>query len=1048
MSGPSRKASENNVSPRVRIASILLVLFALSSGEAAAATPFQAQKVDSIRGSGIHNSLALDSRQQPHISYFGNSAIMYASRVDTTWAIELVDSVGDVGYYTSLALDSDDAPHISYFDLGNANLRYATKAPGYWVTELVDSTGSVGQYGSIALDQGGNPSMTYYDNTNGNLKYAARVNGVWSTEIADSAGNVGFYTSLAFDGLGQPCVSYLDLEGGLKFARKTPAGWEVQAVEPNDNVGAFSSLAIDASGFAHISYADLSFNSLKYAREIPGGFQTETVDGTNRAGSFTSIQLVAGSPRITYVALGTHNLMYAVRAGFGWNTEFIDSTTKVDSFNSLKMDAEGNPKVSYYDMDREILKFADSSVHLIEPRGGELWAAGTAQRVVWAGIGPVDIYLSQDGGVSYTKVNSSPAADHETLVMVPSWSTATARAKVVRTAFPSSSESPGLFFIAPGLASPWWTKLVDASGITGITPSLTLTADGSPRISYWDTSTGSVRYASRASGVWTSETVSGGLGAHTRSPIAINPYGVPAVAYFDNVHRTVNCAFRVSGVWNSEIIRSLTVTGEDCSLALDRFGSPRVTYYESAPGRLVLASRFGTTWATDDVDHGVGVGIMSSLALDSLGYPYIGYYDQPDGDLRFGTLSGGSWLLETVDRVGDVGAYPSVAVDQNGRPHVSYIDLSNGFLKYATKTPAGWKIETVDLSGDVDGTTSIAIDPLGAPHIAYHANHRLKVAAKVDGIWRTETVEPALGGGRMSALALDRDGNSRIAYLDDRSYDLRYASSAVELGDPVPGARWPIGAHRTIRWEGIGSVDVALSQDSGATYTPLAAGVGTGSFALQVPDLPTTVAKVRIRRTIPFSTSISDTFTIAAGIDVLTFRADPVPFAPGANVVWETDPTVPDLTGYRLERALDGIVYTVMVALTTEMTFRDPAAVPGTRYRLTAIRGTGSETTLGEVEFRPRRPLAAGPLPFRGGNLAISFAVGGTGVAPGPVEVRLYDMRGRLVRTILRGNYAPGFRSADWNGTDERGRRIASGIYFLKAVSPGHEESLKITVLR
>ncbi len=59
-----------------------------------------------------------------------------------------------------------------------------------------------------------------------------------------------------------------------------------------------------------------------------------------------------------------------------------------------------------------------------------------------------------------------------------------------------------------------------------------------------------------------------------------------------------------------------------------------------------------------------------------------------------------------------------------------------------------------------------------------------------------------------------------------------------------------------------------------------------------------------------------------------------------------------------------------------------------------------------------------------------------------------YDMRGRLVRTIARGNYAAGFQSAEWNGTDERGRRVASGIYFLKSVSGGHEKSMKITVVR
>lgn len=1039
--------------PRVPFGLLLPVLCALWC-TGAAATPFEVQKVDSLGARGIHNSLALDSRQDPHISYYGDERILYASRVDTTWTIELVDSVGDVGYYTSLALDADDAPHISYFDLANADLRYATKVPGYWETEVVDSAGSVGQYGSIALDANGNPGMTYFDNTNGDLKYATRIDGVWTTEIADSAGIVGFYTSIAFDALGQPCVSYLDLEGGLKFARRTGAGWTAQTIDMGTNVGAYSSLAFDTFGYAHISYADLGFQSLKYARETSSGWVIETVDGTDFAGNFTSIQLAGGtSPRISYIARRTQHLLYAARSGFGWNIEIVDSMTQVDSFTSLKLDREGNPKISYYDTRRTDLKFVDSSVHIIQPRGGELWAAGTTQRVVWAGIGPVDMYLSQDGGATYTKVTSSPTTNHRLDITVPAWTTGSARAKVVRDAPLSSSASPAVFSIAPGLAPPWWTKLVEGAGLygfTGFTPSLTLAPGGSPRISYWSTGAGSVRYAARAGGVWTSETVRAGLGSHTLSPLAINTFGVPTIAYFNNSDRTLNCAFRLNGTWTSEIVRSFTVTGEYCSLALDSHGSPRIAYYESAPGRLVLAARFGTSWATEDVDQGTGVGIMNALALDSLDHPFISYYDAAAGDLEFASKVGPVWLLESVDQVGNVGANSALVLDTAGRPHISYVDVSNGFLKYATKGSGPWVIETLDLSGYVDGTTSIALDPLGSPRIAYHDSrrHMPKVAARVDGAWRVETVEPALGGTRMSSLALDSDGTPRIAYLDDRTYDLRYASAAVELIDPVPGARWPIGAHKTVRWEGVGGVDISLSQDAGSTFSLVAPGVVGGSYSLLVPALPSSQCKLRIQRAIPYSSSVSDTFTIVEGVDLISFRADPVPFETGADVTWETDPTVPDLSGYRLERAPDGITYATVLALTTEKSYRDPTALAGTKYRLTAINGSGGEIALGEIEFRPRKPLAAGPLPYRGGNLAISFAAMGTGGAPVQAEVRLYDMRGRLVRTIAQGLYMAGFQSVDWNGMDDRGDKIASGIYFLKSTSGGHEATIKVTVLR
>ena len=74
--------------------------------------------------------------------------------------------------YTSLALDSSDNPHISYYDNTNYDLKYAWY-DGTWHTETVDSTGGVGRYTSLALDSSDNPHISYYDSTNDDLKYAS-----------------------------------------------------------------------------------------------------------------------------------------------------------------------------------------------------------------------------------------------------------------------------------------------------------------------------------------------------------------------------------------------------------------------------------------------------------------------------------------------------------------------------------------------------------------------------------------------------------------------------------------------------------------------------------------------------------------------------------------------------------------------------------------------------------------------------------------------------------------------------------------------------------
>jgi len=82
-----------------------------------------------------------------------------ASTERLTWYIETVDGTGIVGLHTSIALDSSNNPHISYHDDTNKDLKYA-HYDGSWNIETVDSAGYVGPLTSIALDSSNNPHIT------------------------------------------------------------------------------------------------------------------------------------------------------------------------------------------------------------------------------------------------------------------------------------------------------------------------------------------------------------------------------------------------------------------------------------------------------------------------------------------------------------------------------------------------------------------------------------------------------------------------------------------------------------------------------------------------------------------------------------------------------------------------------------------------------------------------------------------------------------------------------------------------------------------------
>ena len=80
------------------------------------------------------------------------------------------------------------------------------------------------------------------------------------------------------------------------------------------------------------------------------------------------------------------------------------------------------------------------------------------------------------------------------------------------------------------------------------------------------------------------------------------------------------------------------------------------------------------------------------------------------------------------------------------------------------------------------------------------------------------------------------------------------------------------------------------------------------------------------------------------------------------------------------------------------------------------------------------RPIAASlttfPNPFylSGGPATVRYEVDRSG----DVGLDLYDVRGRKVRTLVDGVHSQGTFITTWDGTDDEGRRVASGVYFCR----------------
>ncbi len=83
------------------------------------------------------------------------------------------------------------------------------------------------------------------------------------------------------------------------------------------------------------------------------------------------------------------------------------------------------------------------------------------------------------------------------------------------------------------------------------------------------------------------------------------------------------------------------------------------------------------------------------------------------------------------------------------------------------------------------------------------------------------------------------------------------------------------------------------------------------------------------------------------------------------------------------------------------------------------------------------------PNPFNAGT-TIPYMVG----IDGPVTIQLYDIAGQLVRTLVDQDQAKGYYQATWDGTDEQGMTVSTGIYLVQLQSHYHNAIRKITLIK
>lgn len=488
-------------------------------------------------------------------------------------------------------------------------------------------------------------------------------------------------------------------------------------------------------------------------------------------------------------------------------------------------------------------------------------------------------------------------------------------------------------------------------------------------------------------------------------------HGGPRVAYGDNAATGapfIKYAEKTVSGWNVQTVSALgsvpDQVSHDLGFDVSQTGIPHIaTVSRSAPYSLRYFTRSGANWITERVDTlagGGSTGLSPSLILDATGVPHISYFDQANVDLKYARRTGGTWSVETVDATGNTGNFSEILIQPNGQPAVAFLEYASmgvpNRIRYAVRTGGGsWQIETVDDVGVSAGQAYLGatLDPDGNPRITYQGSAvglQLRYAEKIRGTWRIKVPpvpapEPALAQG----LAKPEGAKWAIAVTASQG---QRAAETMLAGAADPEA---VPALRSAR---------APAPPEGGQLSLHAARGGESWVRDFLPDASTLRWMLR--------TEGGD----APGEQALEFTGFDLP---------------PDLRIY-LEDRESGVRREVR---------------PGDRVTLAARPRELELIATRESGGLPTLEAAAGlsfayPNPF-----AASTGLAFTLPREGDIRVELFDVSGRHVRSLARPRAAAGEHVLVWDGRDDSGRGVASGVYLARWQTGGLTGSRRLIKL-
>jgi subtilisin family serine protease len=105
--------------------------------------------------------------------------------------------------------------------------------------------------------------------------------------------------------------------------------------------------------------------------------------------------------------------------------------------------------------------------------------------------------------------------------------------------------------------------------------------------------------------------------------------------------------------------------------------------------------------------------------------------------------------------------------------------------------------------------------------------------------------------------------------------------------------------------------------------------------------------------------------------------------------------------------------------------------------------------SLGQNYPNPFNPATT--IRFTVGNNQATIANGGEStveVSPVQASLRVYNIRGQLVKTLVEGELYPGSYEVIWDGTDQTGDRVASGVYLYRLKTDKNQTTRRMILIK